>query len=321
MAKKKEFDRTEWLNEVLKGEDVSKEEREALDKVLGREKVSSNLAASVMRLSDYSSKQDELRQAKEEFEGERKKAKQEHSERLQKLAEWEGTAKQTLAEEQKAKAELEKQLQLANRKYQKAVRAAGLDDDDLDDEDLPAAPKVNGLSREEIDKYWAEREKALRADIKKEFEEGASDLVKMIGPYPVKLMALAREHEKLFDEQLDIDALYKKHLETERPMDELWARDYKVSERRAEIEEEALNQKIQAARDEERKAVMEEMARPQMVEPESFGSPAMKQFAAKPGESKDNGLTAIDRAVLAHREHKHAPPTSPHFKGNQQGTA
>lgn len=318
MPKTKAFDRKAWLEDILKDEEISKEERAALEKTLGREKVSERLGASVMRLSDYSSKQDELRSAREEFEQERKKATQEHRQKLEALSTWEGDAKAKLAASEKARQEAEERVKRAEERYRRA--AGDLDDDDLDD---PKPTKATGLSREEVDALLAEREEKFRKSFEEKYNKDATDLVNVMAVYPIELQAIKDEHRRLFGEELDLRALHKQHRDTGEPMDDLWKKQFKVDERRAEMIQEDINKKLADAREEGRKAAMEELSRPPMVEPDRYGSAAMRAFAVRPKEPAEDseGMTGVERAILAHREHKHAPPGSPHYKGNQGGAA
>jgi len=321
MAKAPEFSVSEWLAEQLKGAQVSDEERKAVEKVLAQDAVAKNISASVMRHSDYSRRQDELRQERESFDADRKKINQQYQDRLAELSTWEGTAKQKLAEEEKARKQAEAAAAAAQRKYAKAVKEAGLDPADLgldDDDDLDPPPRRQPAF--DPAKEWEAREAKLRAELKKEFENGAAELVKVMGPYPIQLMQLQAEHQRLFPEQpLDVGALYKQSVEKGKPMDEIWADQFHVADRRAEMAQKAIDDQISQARADERRKVTEELARPPMIEPESYGSPAMKKFAAKPGSSEQDGLSGIERAVIAARQHKHAPPSSPHWKGHQNG--
>lgn len=315
---KREFKLNEWLDEVTKGETVSPEERAALDKVLGREKVQSSLAASVMRQADYSAAHDALRQDRETFDKERKDIQKKYDAEFASLSTWRGTAQEKLEAEEKARKDAEAALAASQRKYAKALKEAGVEPDELDD-DLDVEPRRRAPAFDPA-KEWETREIKLRSELKAEFERGAADLVKMMGPYPIQLMQLQAEHQRLFpDRPLDVAALYQKSVETSKPMDEIWVSEFKVPERRAELAQQAIDKQIEDARADERRKVTEQLSRPPMIEPESFGSPALKKFAAKPASPNGDGLSGIDRAVAAHHQHKHAPPTSPHWKGAQTG--
>lgn len=64
--KKQEFDASEWMNEVFDGVDIPDEQREALEQILGDEKVTQRVANGYLRQSDYSRAMDELRDQMQE---------------------------------------------------------------------------------------------------------------------------------------------------------------------------------------------------------------------------------------------------------------
>lgn len=225
-----------WLDDIMStATGVPDEQKAVVRSFFEQEEVGKKAKQSVHAASDYNRHMDEVR-----AEQQRIQAREAEVERWVKdLGVWKaGVEKEatTYAEKAAIADEYEKRLKLADAELKK-LREEGYTNFNLD---LPAKPSVahpsaNGsgsITQRDMEAFITKRE---------------ADYAMLMG----LSNDIVREHHKLFGEYLEMQPLITKALKLNKPLDEVWATEYKVSERRNQLQEEAINQRVKAAVDEQ----------------------------------------------------------------------
>ena len=218
-----------WVEEMRKA-GLSPETLQALDKDLDRKEVADSFKRTVLAVADYSRQTQDLarqRQEVEDYLGQLKQWKADREIDLRK------NTSETAQYKQMATQATE-QLQAIQAAQEQLIRSGVVDASQIPvvaptSSLQPPASSANGngnyLTKEELNKVLEEKDN---------YYLGALGLVNDIN----------REHFNLFGQWPDTKKLIELSARTRKPLEEVWQNEYKVADKRKELQEQEVNKRI-----------------------------------------------------------------------------
>ncbi len=274
-----------WLDEVAADGSLSKEEREAALKVLGKDpKIVKRIEEGTLRQSDYSRKQAEL-----------KKKEDETANMIAANQEWRKGAEAKLT---KALSDLESE-RTTRAQYEARVKKIA-DEYGID----PAEITVPGATAAAADPVATAPKKEPAPDyVTREVFDQFSGIQTQL---PAAIMDLAAEHFDLFGKPLKgATGLVKKALDTGKPLRAVWEEEFQVANRRDELAEENRRKTEESIRRDERQKVLSEVSLPSHRPDNTPRSPVFSN--AKQSENRVHNIEGVAAAVRAYNERLHQP--------------
>jgi uncharacterized protein YdbL (DUF1318 family) len=219
-----------WVEEMKKA-GLSPETLQALDKDLDRKEVADSFKRTVLAVADYSRQTQELARQRTEVEdylGQLKQWKADREIDLRKNTAETNQYKQLATQAQA-------QLQAIQAAQEQLIRTGVVDASQIPVVTPtvaaePAQSNGNGsgnyLTKEELNKVLEEKDN---------YYLGALGLVNDIN----------REHYNLFGQWPDTKRLIEQSARTRKPLEEVWQNEYKVAEKRKELQDQAVQKQIE----------------------------------------------------------------------------
>lgn len=294
---KDEFTLESWLKDL----DLSEDEMRIVSPLFSKPERTEKLKGSVLRQSEFSRKMNDLDKQKAELEASILEKEQLIAADAQKLGAWKQTADKTLTDTAEA---LEKERVERFKLAQKMERLATQYGEDpkqwLSTEDVTPPPKepVKAVDTSEYDKKYFSREDA----------DKFGNELRLVPDLAAEFHDLAEEHYELFGKRLKMGPLVQEARKSKKLLREQWAEQYKVEERRKELSEKAIEERIQARVSEEKQKILSEHKLPVTRSGDGDGSPLLQmredlRLAGK--ERKSQGSSAVDAAVKAYNTGKY----------------
>ena len=221
-----------WLADLVKTGAIDDESRKVLEAVVAKPEAAEFIGSSVLRQSDYSKHMNEL-------DGKYKAelAKVQNYER--ELANWRGTTEKTVSQVQ---AELQQARAEAARIRQVAT-SYGLDEGDLGQPVAPhtTPPQFGGGDPNDRSTAFNAEKFGLDFLPRKEAEE----LGTMYTLLPAEINDIVAEHQELFGKSpRGMRQIVEKAIREQRPIRDVYEEEFKVADRRAELEAQAREAEI-----------------------------------------------------------------------------
>lgn len=300
------FEIKKWLDQQLKGEELTAEERQVIEKHFTQEPVAKRIEADSLRKSDYSKRMDDLAQSRKTAQEEQAARDQAYQEKVAKLSTWEAKTKKTVEALNGRVAELQKTSSSREEALRKASGEYGFDVKEF----LTAAPAQNGNSGSASEQATGFPE-GFDPDnymTKEQFQAAIKEISNVYGPYPIALQKISAEHFKMFGEIPDLTETYAEHVKTGKPIDELYVKNFKVVEQLEALRQGEVDTALaKAKQDGYDEAMSKSTSLPDAIEPDMYHSPALRLSAklrqehAK-GNDASPQLSAVQKAVLAHQK-------------------
>lgn len=289
------FNLDEWLKELNADGSLSDEELKQLQATLSKGTVPKRLEEKTLRQAEFSRKMNELGEAEK-----RTVALQ------QELAKWKQGAEAqlnqmnlTASQERHAREQIEAKAKVIAETYGLDLAELGIAATPPGTTSPPPNSPAPGTSPPNPPKPAPSK---------------LDDMEQAINALPflsVELLELAREHQQLFGQPLDkMRELVQKALQDRKPLRTTWEEAHKVPERRQTLQEEQIQGRIKAAVEKRETELRSELQLPPTPRPEAR-SPVLTEFKPPSTDQKppEVRISAVDRAVAAFAEHKHAQPT------------
>ena len=241
------FDLQAWLKDL----ELSDDERKVLEPVLAKEAVSKKVGESFLRQSDYSRRMNELADLKKQQEVQLQQKLTELDAHEKGLVEWKGTADKTLAQREKEVERLNRELESTKNAMTKIQTEYGIDVSSY------ATPTNNPVQPKTFD------DSVLGGYVKRDdFQKAVEDAQKF--PWvAAELMDLASEHQEVFGKRLPkARELVERAIKEKKSLRDVWATEYKVEDKRAEIAKKAHDDEIERVRQETEARVRSELKIP-----------------------------------------------------------
>ena len=241
------FDLQAWLKDL----ELSDDERKVLEPVLAKESVSKKVGESFLRQSDYSRRMNELADLKKQQEVQLQQKLTELDAHEKGLVEWKGTADKTLAQREKEVERLNRELESTKNAMTKIQTEYGIDVSSY------ATPTNNPVQPKTFD------DSVLGGYVKRDdFQKAVEDAQKF--PWvAAELMDLASEHQEVFGKRLPkARELVERAIKEKKSLRDVWATEYKVEDKRAEIAKKAHDDEIERVRQETEARVRSELKIP-----------------------------------------------------------
>lgn len=216
----------QWLDELVKAGSLSEDERKVL--IATASKADTFIKDSVLRQSDYSRRQDELRVERDKLTTEYDRKLAEVRKYQEQLAEYDGKSKQ--------------ELEVANARYVKSVEALAT---------VKAKALANNLTVEELESISSsvttpsaipqkqvEQKRALTED------DLPTYMLRMAELY-AGLNDLSLRHRKLYNEDLEVGSLLKEAQSSGKNLADYYESKYKPADKERELTEKATNLRIE----------------------------------------------------------------------------
>lgn len=289
------FELTTWLKELNADGTLSAEELATLQGALSKDpKVVKRLEEGQLRQSDYSRRMGELTE----------KEKQTLALQTQ-LVEWKSQAEAAIAGANlTARQEGEERGKL-NARLQHVITTYNIDPASVGMEP-PAGGDLTKKTTAPGNGNPPNPEFLTRA----EWEKLSAEMKATYPLLPAVLHDLSVQHQVLFGKPLENSAaLVQKAMTAGKPIQTVWEEEFKVAEKRTELHEAAIQTRITEAvtkRESELRSELQLPPSPRATD----GSPILREFRPTPDASKQQEMSAVDRAVNAFGEHKYAPATT-----------
>lgn len=283
----------EWLKDL----DLTPEERSVLEPVLGKPERVEKVKGSVLRQSEFTRRMQALDKQKQELEAAIAQKEEALTNEFGQLSNWKVTADKTVAETAKALENERLERFKLQQKMQTLATQYGVDPKDLGlDEPVPPPkkeePAFDGskfLSREEADLLM--KETKANPFIAAELED------------------IVDEHRGLFNRGLNRRELVAAALKNGRTLRDEWEEQNKVADRRRELEEKKIEERINAKVAEERTKILSEHKLP-VTRGQDSGSPilSMRENLRLQGTDRSKPTqeaSAVDAAVSAFNSGKY----------------
>lgn len=241
------FDLQAWLKDL----ELSDDERKVLEPVLAKESVSKRVGESFLRQSDYSRRMNELADLKKQQEVQLQQKLTELDAHEKGLVEWKGSADKTLAQREKEVERLNRELESTKNAMTKIQTEYGIDVSSY------ATPTNNPVQPKTFD------DSVLGGYVKRDdFQKAVEDAQKF--PWvAAELMDLASEHQEVFGKRLPkARELVERAIKEKKSLRDVWATEYKVEDKRAEIAKKAHDEEIERVRQETEARVRSELKIP-----------------------------------------------------------
>lgn len=280
----------DWLNDLKAAGNLTDEEFKAIEAAAG--KTDSFIKDSVLRQSDYSRRQTELKTERDRLT----QAQSEAAEYQRQLAQWKTTADArfdaALKDAEKAKVA----------EQQAAARLRTIAAQYNIPEEVVAANMTQHLQTQQ-GQQPSPQQQAQTPDLsnyltKADFENAATGSLLL----QTAIHDLSVRHQALFGEPLkDATALVREAIAAKQSLEDFWSSKYKVAEKQAAITEEAVQQRIQTAVKEAETKLASEYA----MRGGNVVSPTREREVSvlfqRPTERKagEARVNAVDKAVAA----------------------
>lgn len=286
------FDFEGWLKELAAEGALKDEELGQLKTALGgNEKVLKRLEEGQLRQADYSRAMNALTEKERATLDLQQQLVAWRDEALEKI----NAANLTAREEREARAVIEAKLKHAAQVHGIDLASLGVE--------AGATPKPNAAGNNAGATGTAGATPAYVTEDEWKKEVGAMRAT--FPMLPALLHDLSVEHQALFGKPLaNAGALVQQALEKGRSLREVWEAENKVVERRAEIKEQEIQARVDAAVQAHDAKVRSELNLPPPPRTDAR-SPVLAEF--KPPVSDKKELSAVDAAVQAWGEHRYAP--------------
>lgn len=286
------FDLQSWLKDL----ELSDEERKVLEPVLAKDQVSKKIGESFLRQSDYSRKMNELGEERKKLEATLQQKLGEIDQYEQGLVSWKGNADKTLETREAEVRKLNEELKSTREAMSKIQQDYGIDPGQY-----VAAPS-RAVPEKQIDE--AVLGNFVRRD---DFQKAVSDAMQF-PQVAAELMDLNSEHYELFGKRLPSNrGLIESAIKNKKSIREVWADQYKVEDRRAELSKKSHDEEIERVRQETEARVRSELKipaqRPNSSRPIVL-SDSLKGREAHRGPQSDQNT--LDAAMSAYASGKYA---------------
>lgn len=277
------FDVQAWLKELAADGSLSDQELGTLQASLSKPQVVKRLEEGQLRQADYSRAMNSLREketATANLQAELVQWKKDQEKVIQK-------ANATVGEKAAAHAALQA-------KVQAYAEANGLDATEILGAE-PAAPPANPNPNPNPQNP----QYLTREDWQKDYDAIRNNFPLL----PAQIADLQVEHQTLFGKPLaNSTELVQKAMAAQKPIRQVWEEDFKVADRRKEIAEAEIQQRIDAGVQAKLTQLRSEGQIPQQTAlPQSARSPVLAEFSPQPTARKD--MSAVDAAVAHFMEH------------------
>lgn len=279
---------TQEVAEHLKEWGLTPEEMAQLEPILGKPERQEKFKGGVLRQGDYTKKTQELAAERQRLETSLAAKEKIVADDAAALGTWKQTADQEMAANARA---LEDERVKAFRLEQK-LKAMGVDLKDLNIEETPPPPKKDDPPP--VDKRY------LSLD-------DANKIVQEVKSNPfiaAELEDIVDEHRTMFGKGLNRKELVTNALKNKRTLREEWEMVNEVAKKRQELNEAAINQRIEARVAEERTKILSENKLPVTRGGDGGGSPilAMRESLVLNGTDRNkptHEAGAVEAAVSA----------------------
>lgn len=287
--------------EVIDDWGLTPEEAAQLEPILGKPERSEKVKGSILRQQDYTRKTQELADQRKALEAQVAEKERVVAEDAAALGTWKQTADQTMIENQRALEEAKVKAYKLEQKMATVAAQYGVDPKDLGLDDIktpaPVTPKAPDTS--DFDKRYLSR-------------DDADKILKDVKANPfiaAELEDIVDEHRNLFGKGLTRRELVANAIKNNRSLREEWETSNEVAKKRSELQEKAVEERINARVNEERTKILSEHKLP-VTRGADTGSPilAMRDDLKLAGtdRNKPQGAGAVDAAVAAFNTGKYA---------------
>jgi hypothetical protein len=287
-----------WFKEL----ELTPEEISTLEPVFGKPERIEKVKGSVLRQAEFSRRMQALDKQKQDLEAAIAEKERLVAEDAAKLGSWKQTADQTLSTTSKAlEDERVKHFRL-QQKMQALATQYGVDPNDLGLETpVPPEKKEPFADLSELDKKYYGKEDAERL----------MNEVKASPFIAAELEDIVDEHRSLFGKGINRRELVMSALKNKRNLREEWEEQNKVSDRRRELEEKKIEERINARVAEEKTKILSEHKLPVTRGSES-GSPILSmrdnlRLAGTDRSKPAQESSAVEAAVAAFNSGKYKP--------------
>lgn len=293
------MDLQEWLKA-----NFDEEGQKLFAPILANEKVATKLKESAMMRSDYSKKQDELKEKETKLLAQIAEQEKKNTEYYQGVIDWKKGAEKKFNDGQAESEKLRNKLAAVQSRVKTLQTTYSIEEDDVKDifdGSTPTPTPTPTPNNAEPDPRYVTTE-ALQKEV---------DAIKNYPLIPAVIANITTQHRKLFGNDLDAEDLVNGAIKEKKTMQQYWRDKYEVGKKEDELREADIQKRIQQGREEERTKILSEMSNP--AAPRSGPQPSPILDAFKPKEPPTSGApTAVDSArgyrsaVAAWREHKYA---------------
>lgn len=293
----------EWLKELQ----LTPEERKVFDPIFEKAERQEKVKGSVLRQAEFSRKMQALDKQRQDAEAALAEKERVLAEDFASLGTWKQTADKALADHQKAAEDARMQVFKQQEKMKALATQYGIDPKELElgtttpppePPKPPAAPAPSDLDKLYLTRKDAE---ALVSEVK-------------ANPYiAAELEDIVDEHRTLFGKGINRRELVTNALKNKRTLREEWEESQKVPDRRKELQERQIEERINAKVAEERTKILSEHKLP-VTRGADSGSPILGMRDQLKLEGTDRtkleSTSAVDAAVAAYNtgKYKGVPP-------------
>jgi uncharacterized phage infection (PIP) family protein YhgE len=285
-----------WIDSLT----LSEDEKKVFSAVMQDEKRGKVLKDSVLMKSDYSRKMNELQNQQQNLQAEIQKNQQELASHEQNLVNWKGTADKTLAEIQKERDAAVLKLATVQQRAKTLSENYGIDPKEILPDDIQPTPATQ--PRTEDGRFVA----------KDEFQKAVTDVMQF-PQVAAELIDISAEHQELFGKNLKgTRKLVEDAVAHKRTIRDEWAEQFKVADRRAEVEASAKAAEEARIRTDERNKVLSEVKIP-IPRAQPDVSPLFRtnlpKSAERPATDTQSSQRIVDAALQAYQTGKYREPT------------
>ena len=263
-----------WLQDLEKTGEVSTEWLAETRKQLEKPKAQEFVKGSVLRQSDYSKKANDLKAAQEKAQAEYDAKMAEVDTKFKYYSDYGADADKKVKAAQKAHDELQGKLDAISRKAKRWVEQGVIDEDEVKDV-LTGDPTTERRTEQQRPLADDDTIKRLDSRLTEEFKATAK--------LPAIMQKISTEHFKLYGEWPDMEALLEKAEGSGKSLKQTWEAEYKVADKREELREAAVQDRINRETEKRLTARLSEMNLPTQPKDRDRTSPV---FKAKPSEPK-----------------------------------
>lgn len=280
------FELEQWLNDLAKQGDLTPEELAGLKPVLSKPGATKFLEESTLRQADYSRRQNEVSE------------KERQTLALQnQLIDWKKTAEQKVQEATGTAKQKQAALDVIAAKVREKASEYGLDPAEI----LPADASVTPTGTTTTTPQNPITDYLRKEDWNKDLES----IRKQFPMLPAALMDLQVQHQKLFGGPLEnSSAIVAKAMQVGKPIQEVWEEEFKVEDRRKQIQEQQIQDRVNAAVAEKERQLRSELQLP-TPRPDQAHSPVLTKFQSGGSDQKRPEMSAAEVAAAAFNEGKY----------------
>jgi hypothetical protein len=289
---------TKEVEEQLDEWGLTPEEKSALEPILGKPERQEKVKGSHLRQSEFSRKMQALDKQKQEYEASIAEKERLLADDFGKLSSWKESADKTVADTAKALEQERVERFKLQQKMQTLAAQYGVDPKDIGLEEPVQPPPKKEEPTFDATKFMSKEEAELLMK-----ETKANPFI------AAELEDIVDEHRSLFNKGLNRKELVASALKNGRTLRDEWEEQNKVSDRRRELQEKAIEERIKSKVDEERTKILSEHKLP-VTRGADTGSPILSMREkltlhgtdrAKPSQEP----SAVEQAVQAYNAGKY----------------